>query len=200
MQFSIFQQKKQHVDNKQALRKKHKALRRSLTQEQRDQYSLEIANQALKLDIWGYEYYHIFLPIEKQFEVNTEYLLSILQGLDKHVVVSKSNFETYEMNNYLLTDNTKIVVNKYGIPEPEGGIEISSNKIQVVFMPLLAYDAQGNRVGYGKGFYDRFLAKCSNNLMKIGLAYFEAEENILPTNDTDLPMNYCISPKKAYIF
>lgn len=186
--------------DKQTLRKKHKALRKSLTQEQRDQYSLDIANQALKLDIWEYEYYHIFLPIEKQLEVNTGYLLSILQGLDKHIVVSKSNFETYEMSNFLLTDNTKIVVNEYGIPEPEGGIEISNDKIDVVFIPLLAYDGRGNRVGYGQGFYDRFLAHCPEDTIKIGLSYFEAEKRIFPTNDTDLPMNYCISPKKVFFF
>ncbi len=188
------------MDNKQALRKKHKALRKSLSLQQRDSYSLDIANNALKLDIWKYDYYHIFLPIERQLEINTEYLLSILQGLDKHVVLSKSNFETNEMTNYLLTDTTKILVNSYGIPEPDGGIEISNDKIEVVFMPLLAYDTLGNRIGYGKGFYDRFLAKCSTNVVKVGLSYFEPEDQILSIKNTDISMNYCISAKKTYFF
>lgn len=188
------------MDNKQALRKKHKALRKSLSLQQRDSYSLDIANNALKLDIWKYDYYHIFLPIERQLEINTEYLLSILQGLDKHVVLSKSNFETKEMTNYLLTDTTKILVNSYGIPEPDGGIEISNDKIEVVFMPLLAYDTLGNRIGYGKGFYDRFLAKCSTDVVKVGLSYFEPEDQILSIKNTDISMNYCISAKKTYFF
>lgn len=185
---------------KEALRKKNKELRNTLSAEERENYSLEIANQALKLDIWDFEYYHLFLPIERLLEINTQYLLSVLQGMDKHVVLSKSNFHSMEMKNFLLTDSTKIVVNKWGIPEPEGGIEIDPKKIEVVFTPLLAYDMRGNRLGYGKGFYDRFLANCSKNVLKIGLSYFKPESQIIPTKDTDISMNYCISPKKAYFF
>jgi 5-formyltetrahydrofolate cyclo-ligase len=185
---------------KERLRKKNKELRNSLSQEEREEYSLEIANQALGLDIWGFEFYHIFLPIERLLEINTQYLLSVLQGMDKNVVLSKSNFKSLEMHNYLLTDSTNIVVNKWGIPEPQGGIEIDPKKIEVVFVPLLAYDTLGNRLGYGKGFYDRFLAKCSKDVVKIGLSYFGPEKQIIPTKDTDVSMNYCISPKKAYSF
>lgn len=186
--------------DKQALRKKHKELRKSLTEEQREQYSIAIANNALKMNIWDYEYYHIFLPIERHLEVNTQYLLSILQGKDKNVVVSKSDFRNNEMTNYLLTDSTRIQVNNFGIPEPEGGISIENEKLEVVFIPLLAYDCKGNRVGYGKGFYDRFLAKCSNDIVKIGVSFFEPEEQFLSIKNTDISMNYCISPKKAHFF
>lgn len=199
MQFLIYREKKKLVDKK-ALRKKSKDLRRALTQSEREEFSLEIANQALGLDIWGFEYYHIFLPIERQLEVNTQYLLSILQGMDKHVIISKSNFESYTMHNYLLTDSTKISINKWGIPEPEGGIEIPYEKIEVIFLPLLAYDIAGNRLGYGKGFYDRFLAKCAKDVIKVGLSYFEPESQIIPTKSTDVSMNYCISPKKVHAF
>jgi len=185
---------------KAVLRKKNKALRKSLSIEEREIHSLEIANQALALDIWSYEYYHIFLPIEKQLEINTQYILNILQGKDKHVVLSKSNFDTMEMKHFLLTDSTKLLVNSQGIPEPLDGIEIPPEKIEVVFLPLLAYDSLGNRVGYGKGFYDRFLAKCNPNVVKIGLSYFGPEQAIFPTKHTDLPMNHCISPKKTYSF
>ena len=61
----------------------------------------------------------------------------------------------------MLTDNTKIKKNKYNIPEPIDGIEVPNNKLEVVFIPLLAFDEKGNRVGYGKGFYDNMLNKCS---------------------------------------
>lgn len=185
---------------KQALRKKNKALRQQLSPEEREQYSLEIANRALDLDIWGYDYYHIFLPIERQLEINTQYLLSVLQGMDKHVILSKSDFRSREMHHYLLTDSTRISTNNYGIPEPEGGIKIDPKQIEVVFVPLLAYDNNGNRVGYGKGFYDRFLAKCSKDVIKIGVSYFGAENKSLTTKSTDISMNYCISPKKTYSF
>jgi len=185
---------------KQELRNKYKDLRAALTQDERDERSLEIANQALSMDIWNHSYYHVFLPIERLCEINTQYLLSILGGKDKHIVISKSNFKKGTLSHYLLTDSTKIVVNKYGIPEPEDGIEIPANKLDVVFIPLLAYDSDGNRVGYGKGFYDRFLAQCKPEVVKVGISYFEPEEYLIDSSELDIDINHCISPKKTYSF
>ena len=131
--------------NKKELRSKYKELRLKFSKEEIDEKSIEIANQLLKLDIWDKTYYHLFLPIEKQNEVNTEYILQILQGKDKEIVVSKSDFETFEMTQYLLTDNTKFRLNQYGIPEPIDGIEVPFDKIDVVFVPLLAFDNFGKK-------------------------------------------------------
>ncbi|MFT5750522.1 MAG: 5-formyltetrahydrofolate cyclo-ligase [Flavobacteriales bacterium] len=186
---------------KKNLRKKYKDLRASLTDEERDQYSLEIANTALSLDIWDHNYYHIFLPINRLKEVNTEYLLSILSGKDKHVLVPKTDFESGTMKNYLLLDNTKITVSSYGIPEPDDdAIEIAFAKADVVFVPLLAYDTLGNRVGYGKGFYDKMLALCRPDVITIGLSFFGPEEIHIPTNPLDISMKYCVSPKEVHAF
>lgn len=185
---------------KQELRKKYKDLRNTLTTDEQDELSLKIANQALSLDIWNHDFYHIFLPIERLREINTEFLLSILGGKDKNIVLSSSNFNDNTMEHYLLTDNTKLVVNKYGIPEPADGIEIPVKNIDVVFIPLLAYDQVGNRVGYGKGFYDRFLSQCKSDVVKVGLSFFEPEEEIIVKNSQDIPLNSCITPKRVYHF
>jgi 5-formyltetrahydrofolate cyclo-ligase len=179
---------------KTELRKKYKALRKALSEEQIDTYSINIANQLLKLPIWEYSYYHIFLTIEAQKEVNTDYILNILAGKDKNIIISKSNFKTLEMTNYLLTDNTVIKKNNYNIPEPVDGIEISNDSIEVVFVPLLAFDKKGNRVGYGKGFYDTFLSKCKPETIKIGLSFFEAEAKIEDVFDGDVGLDYCLTP------
>jgi 5-formyltetrahydrofolate cyclo-ligase len=104
------------------------------------------------------------------------------------------------MTHYLLTDNTKIKKNEYNIPEPIDGIEVPSHKMEVVFIPLLAYDTYGNRVGYGKGFYDKFLAECNPNTIKIGLSFFEPEELISDVNATDIQVNYCITPNRIIKF
>ena len=151
------------------------------------------------MDIWQGQYYHLFLPIERQLEVNTEFLLHILQGKDKSVVISKSNFEDSSLSHFLLEDHTRIVTNAYGIPEPEDGIEIPANRLDVVFIPLLAFDERGNRLGYGKGFYDRFLAGCKPEVVKIGLSFFPAEKQI-QSSPTDVPLDYCITPEKVYEF
>lgn len=182
------------------LRKKYKGLRNNLSINTIDKLSLAISNQLLKLPIWEYTFYHIFLTIEEQKEVNTDYILNILSGKDKHILVSKSDFDTGLMTHFLLTDNTVIKKSAFNVPEPVDGIEIPNDKIDVVFIPLLAYDKQGNRVGYGKGFYDRFLTDCKPETIKIGLSFFEAETDIIDIFESDIKLDYCVAPEKVYGF
>lgn len=178
---------------KSDLRIKYKNLRKELTFDDIMNESLLIANHCIDLPIWDKTYFHLFLPIEKQKEINTEFILQILSGRDKEIVISKSNFEDLSMTHYLLTDNTKIKVNDYGIPEPQDGLEVPTDKIEVIFIPLLAYDKKGNRVGYGKGFYDKFLKTCKPESIKIGLSYFDPEEVIDDILDTDITLDYCVT-------
>ena len=185
---------------KSELRSQYKALRKNLSDSAIEENSLAIANKVLGLDLWNKTYFHIFLPIEEQKEVNTEFLLHLLSGKDKEIVVSKSDFTTRKMTHFLLTDNTKIKKNEYNIPEPVDGIEVPSVKIQVVFVPLLAFDLNGNRVGYGKGFYDQFLSECQPETIKIGLSFFEAEKLISDVYETDIRLDFCITPKNCYCF
>ena len=180
--------------NKKELRAKYKNLRKELTFDEIMNESLMIANHCIDLPIWDKTYFHLFLPIEKQKEINTEFILQILSGRDKEIVISKSNFEELSMTHFLLTDNTKIKVNDYGIPEPVDGLEVPINKIEVVFVPLLAYDKKGNRVGYGKGFYDKFLGECKPETIKIGLSYFDPENAIDDILESDVKLNYCVTP------
>lgn len=184
---------------KSEIRKKYKALRQKLSEDQIEDRSLAIANQLLQLDIWQQSFYHIFLPIEEQKEVNTEYILNILAGKDKNIVISKSNFKDYSMSHFLLTDNTTLKKNDYNIPEPIDGIPILLQQIDVIFIPLLAFDIKGNRIGYGKGFYDRFLSECKPETLKIGLSFFEAEEEIEVTRN-DVRLDYCVTPNILYFF
>ena len=186
--------------DKSKLRHKYKALRQELSSQEIEDKSLAIANNLLKLDVWDKTYYHLFLTIEEQKEVDTEFILQILAGKDKEIVVSKSDFATLKMTHFLLTDNTKIKKNEYNIPEPVDGLEVPTNKIEVVFVPILAFDTEGNRVGYGKGFYDKFLSECQPETIKIGLSFFEPEEIIEGVFESDIPMNYCITPDKNYCF
>ena len=186
--------------NKNNLRKSYKGKRKNLSKNQIDDLSLDISNQLLKLPVWEYSFYHIFLTIEEQKEVNTDYILNILSGKDKNILISKSDFKTGYMTHFLLTDGTVIRKNEYHIPEPVDGIEIPNDKIEVVFIPLLAFDEKGNRVGYGKGFYDRFLANCKPETIKIGLSFFEAEEIISDVFDGDIGLDYCVTANTIYNF
>lgn len=185
---------------KKALRIHYKTLRKQLSENQLEEMSLAVANNVLTLPIWEKTYFHIFLPIEAHNEVNTEFILHLLSGKDKEIVISKSDFETRNMTHFLLTDNTKIKKNEYNIPEPVDGIEVPAKKIEVVFIPLLAYDKLGNRVGYGKGFYDKFLSECQPETIKIGLSFFEPEEQITDVFETDVKLDYCVTPNAVFKF
>lgn len=186
--------------DKKTIRKQYKDLRQQLSEDEVEEMSLQIANQIISLEIWDKTYFHLFLPIEEQKEVNTEYVLQVLAGRDKEIVVSKSDFETRKMTHILLTDNTKIKKNAYNIPEPLNGLEVPVSQIEVVFVPLLAFDSKGNRVGYGKGFYDLFLSECKPETLKIGLSFFESIDLIEDVFESDVRLNYCITPKKIYQF
>ena len=186
--------------NKKELRLHYKNLRKQLSENDIEEKSLAIANNLITLPIWDKTYYHVFLPIEEQKEVNTEYILHLLSGKDKEIVVSKSDFETRGMSHFLLTDNTKIKKNEYNIPEPVNGLPVPSETIDVVFVPLLAFDVLGNRVGYGKGFYDKFLSECKPATIKIGLSFFESEDQIEDVFESDVKLDYCITPQKTYTF
>ncbi|CAM3943272.1 5-formyltetrahydrofolate cyclo-ligase [Flavobacterium weaverense] len=185
---------------KTELRLKYKELRKSFSENQNEEMSLAIANNLISLPIWDKTYFHIFLPITEHNEVDTEFVLHLLSGKDKEIVISRSDFETRNMQHFLLTDNTKIEKNEYNIPEPVDGIEVPSAKIDVVFVPLLAFDKKGHRAGYGKGFYDKFLSECKPETIKIGLSFFEAEELIEDVFEGDIQLNYCVTPEEVYEF
>lgn len=185
---------------KKELRKKYKELRNDLSFDAIEDLSLQIANNALKLPIWDFENYHIFLTIHEHKEVQTDYLLHILNGKDKNIIVSKSDFETRTMNHVLLTDNVIIKKNEWNIPEPQNGFAVADEQIDVVFVPLLAYDILGNRVGYGKGFYDKFLSQCKPDVVKIGLSFFDPEKLIEDVFTEDVRLDYCITPNTIVKF
>ena len=183
---------------KSELRLLYTTYRNQLSRDQLTTHSLSIANNLLKLSIWQFDFYHLFLPIIEKNEIDTSFILSILQGKDKHVVLPKMQGDS--LAHYLLTDNTVLKKNKWNVPEPDSGIPIDVNQLEVVFVPLLAFDEFGNRVGYGKGFYDRFLKKCRPDIIKVGLSIFKAEPKITDVFENDIPLDYCVTPDKIYEF
>lgn len=185
---------------KNELRKKYRELKKQLSEEEVLVRSLAVANKLLQLPLWEKTYFHVFLPITEHKEVNTEFILHLLSGKDKEIVVSKSDFNTLTLTHFLLTDNTLIRKNNYNIPEPVDGIEVPPNKIEVVFVPLLAFDKTGHRVGFGKGFYDKFLSACKPDTIKVGLSLFDAEDKITDIFEGDVKLDYCVTPDRVYSF
>jgi len=117
-----------------------------------------------------------------------------------NIVLSKSNFESGTLVNYIWDDKVVLEKNKWGILEPVSGTIVKEECIDIVIVPLLITDHYGNRVGYGKGFYDRFLVKCRPDVQKIGLSYYAPVDHIEDVDAWDIPVNCLITPAKEYLF
>jgi 5-formyltetrahydrofolate cyclo-ligase len=90
--------------------------------------------------------------------------------------------------------------NEYNIPEPLDNDVVPPDAIDLVIIPLLAFDEKGNRVGYGKGFYDRYLKECREDCMKLGFSYFDPVDSIDDAGEFDVPLDFCITPHRTYVF
>ena len=174
-------------------------MRDLLSAEEIRQLSLSILEHLKTLPIWDYNYYHIFLPIEEKHEVDTGPLIELLRQTGKSIVVPKVIMDS-RLEHYLLEEETMLDLNHWGIPEPVEGKRVSADRIDLVFVPLLAFDSDGHRVGYGKGFYDRFLGTCRTDVLKIGLSFFDPVKKISDVAEDDIALDHCISPSGVYSF
>mgnify|MGYP001029118056 CR=1 FL=1 len=143
---------------------------------------------------------HVFLPISKFNEVNTAAFIEFLFELKCTVVTSITHFNPLGLSHCIIDENTAYETDKLGIPCPIEAVEISENKIDVVIVPLLAFDNKGARVGYGKGLYDGFLAQCNPNCIKIGVSVFEPTPSISGVTKNDVRLDYCATPNNIHTF
>ena len=143
-----------------------------------------------------------FWPLESHGEMNTHLYTRYLELTIPDLKVTFPVIDAFanHMHAVAVNDDTEFVENKYGISEPQEGERIAPDEIDLLFVPLLAFDKNGYRVGYGKGYYDRFLQQCHKDVITVGFSYFEAVDKIEDTHQFDIPLDYCISPYKIYEF
>ena len=113
---------------------------------------------------------HIFLPIRKFGEPDTYRIVPVVNeaiGRPLRWAISRTDPKTGDLYHFVLDRNTPVRENNWGIPEPLGGYRVEEQEMDLVFVPLLAFDQLGHRVGYGKGYYDRFLGKCRPDALKM---------------------------------
>lgn len=169
----------------------------NLSQKLSDQFFFYFHSKLLKINTL-----HTFLPIEINHEPNTNFILKILfQRFKKlQIIVPKTDFENQIMQHFEIDEGTIFEENKFGIPEPISNTKIAENEIDLVLVPLLAFDQIGHRIGYGGGFYDKFLAKTRPDCIKIGLSFFDPFSTNFQPESTDIPLDFCITPSKIWDF
>lgn len=187
---------------KKDIRKQYLEKRLNLPDDLSTTLNRQLLEQCRQLDFSSFTLVHIFLPITEKKEVDTYALVdwARITWPDLQWVLSKSDFSSGLMLHYLWEPDTLLVSNKYGIPEPENGTLIPPAMLDLIFVPLLAFDRKGHRVGYGKGMYDRFLQECRPDAITIGLSLFDPVDSITDTDTLDVPLDMVITPGLIYQF
>ncbi|WP_296701094.1 5-formyltetrahydrofolate cyclo-ligase [Algoriphagus sp.] len=186
---------------KEFIRKKYKQKRKALSEEEVFNLSEAILHQfknwlKLKSEI---NHFHIFLPIVRQNEVNTFLIRDFLFEQKKSVYTSLLKPGQFSMDTVKIYPKTKYQIDSLGIPTPLESEVISPNDLQLVLVPLLAFDLKGNRIGFGKGYYDKFLAELNPEVLKMGLSFFPAVPSI-SSELHDIPLDYCITGENVFSF
>lgn len=186
---------------KEQIRKEYKQKRRKISDSEKDRLEDLMLIQFQKLKLPMVAGLMSYLPIDVQNEYNPwlpeEYYKLLHNRVAFVYPIVDTGAET--MRAVIVFDENEYEENIYGVMEPVGGIRIQPEHIGIMFVPLLAFNLKGNRVGYGKGYYDKYLTQCSPTLIKIGFSFFDPIE-IDDVNATDVKLNYCITPNKTYKF
>ena len=184
--------------NKFFLRKYFKKQRSLLDINQVEELNTRIFKNLLELNIWEKSCYHLYLSNEINNEAETGEIIKFLFKKHKRVFVPKiqgSNLMNIEIDN-----NTNYSLNYLGIKEPLSSNQKDTNLLEVIFVPLLVFDKLGHRVGYGGGYYDKFLGNIKDDILKIGLSLFEPIDKIQDIEKHDISLDYTITPKRVYDF
>lgn len=191
--------------NKAALRNLYQQKRAELTTDQIQEFSSGIAEQFFELlSDKSVDFLHVFLPITTGKEVDTWLIINEFLQKKKEVTIVLPRIinGTKELEHFAYNPAIPLVENRWAIPEPdpEKSKQILPEQLDVVLIPLLCFDSSGYRVGYGGGYYDRFLAKCKPDVLKVGLSFFEPESSIDDIDEYDVAMDYCVTPNSIYNF
>ena len=187
---------------KATLRNTYKKRRRELTDKERLKLDDLILIQFQKLILRDVHSILSYWPIKSHYEINTfpitDYLSFKIPGL--RICFPKTDFAQTKLQAVEVEKETAFEINHSGIGEPVNGELIFPEELDMVLVPMLAYDKKGYRVGYGKGFYDRYLQLCRRNIIKVGFSYFEPEDAIPEVSEFDIPLNLAITPQCIYEF
>lgn len=187
---------------KKELREEYLKKRDNLSELDIHRLNNDLLNEFKKLTLKNIRFIHFFIPIKKFREPDT---LPIIHWILKEhpeieIVLSRCNLETNLMEHFIWDGRQELISNRWGIEEPHWGTKVLSQQLDAVIIPLLAFDKEGNRVGFGKGFYDRFLADCRADCKKIGLSFFDPIDKIDDIDAHDAKLDLCVTASKTWYF
>ncbi|MBM3176384.1 MAG: 5-formyltetrahydrofolate cyclo-ligase [Bacteroidetes bacterium] len=143
---------------------------------------------------------HTFLPAPEKREPDIWPLIERIRRDFPHIRLTVPKVNGDVLQNFFFEGIHQLRKGAFGIQEPAQGIPVESEQIDLVLVPVLIGDLYGNRLGYGKGFYDRFLAECRKDCLKIGVSLLDTESEMLPAEPHDVRLNYLITPEGVINF
>jgi 5-formyltetrahydrofolate cyclo-ligase len=187
---------------KKDIRQLYKEKRFNLSEAERSKLDDLLLIQFQTVDLPFIDALLSYWPIEENNEPNTHLFTEFLKFRNPELKLCYpvSDFDELAMEAVATDIDTPFEKKELNIYEPEGGLVIPAIEIDMVFVPLLAFDKTGYRVGYGKGFYDKYLAGCREDCIKAGFSYFEPVDSIDDRRDFDVPLDLCITPQNVYVF
>lgn len=186
---------------KAQIRKEQLALRKALPSRERLRMDDLLLLQFQSFDWGGVETVLSYWPLSNMAEPNTHLFTGYLRHMLPGVQLAYPRITgPGTMEAIAIDEDTVYRDNAWGIPEPDGKETIAVQDLDLVLVPLVAFDAAGYRVGYGKGFYDRFLAGAASSTTLVGFSYFDPVPLIADLHPFDLPLHWGITPQAVYAF
>lgn len=176
---------------RQQIRKNSLARRDALASEVRSSASSLIAASVLRT-LEDARRLHCYLNFRSEVETRT-LIASLLSRHCEIVVPVVQDGTTSTMEHHLLTSLSDLDTGHYGLPLPKSIDLCHPGELDAVIVPLAAFDRDGNRLGYGKGFYDKFLSELGPTIPRIGLAFAVQETDLIPTEPHDQTLHFIIT-------
>jgi len=191
------QQYTQMSGGKQGVRKKARLKRDSLSKEDTSGWSREICTSLLHI-LDGES--PVMVYASKEREVDTRTLISGLLERGIRVVVPIIEREGRRLRLSYLDTMDVLSPSTFAVPEPVGHeIPADPADVRVVIVPMMAFDRHGHRLGYGAGYYDRFLSE-NTHMEKIGVAFSCQEMDLIPADENDVRMDVIVTEKDVIEF
>lgn len=187
---------------KKDIRKEYLQKRRALTDKEWKEDSVRMTEHFSTIKLPAIQYVLSYYPLSDHREFEIDSCITALTGKFPNSTIAWPRIESHgqTMEAYEADEKGVYAKNKYNILEPVNGKWISPDLFDIAFIPLVAFDKKGFRIGYGKGFYDRYLGRCRPGLLKIGFSFFDPVEQIKDIDVFDVPLDLCITPSCIYEF
>jgi len=184
------------MTTKNDIRNRANELRIGISEYDFSEWSASICKRLLGLkELQKARRIHAFWPISAKGEVDIRPVISFLHSQGKHIYLPISNGE--DLHHGLFTGESELRVGKFGVMEPIPNPDEVFPDMDIVLVPALAADLEGHRIGYGKGYYDRFLSR--SHALKVVPIFEKQLVGGIPWEAHDVPVDMVVTERTIHL-